>query len=58
MKQQHFWEADLGEILRVLWEDVVGLATALYVFFFLSLPVVIPTLILWWLLSINYGGNR
>jgi hypothetical protein len=31
---------------------------ALYVFFFLSLPVVIPTLILWWLLSINYGGNR
>jgi hypothetical protein len=58
MKQQHFWNVDLWVVLQAVWRDLVGLGMALYVFFFLSLPVVIPTLILWWLLSINYGGNR
>ena len=53
MKQQ-FWDVDLGELLKV-WIDDMGtfLWTAL-TFVGLALPVLIPTLILWFLSSINW----
>jgi hypothetical protein len=55
MKQQHFWEVDLWMVLKALWDDVAALGMALFVFFILALPVIIPTLVLWYLFSINYG---
>ena len=55
MKQQNFWNVDLVELFKV-WIDDMGtfLLTAL-TFAGLSLPVVIPTLILWYLSSINWS---
>jgi hypothetical protein len=55
MKQQHFWDVDLIELFRI-WIDDLGtfLLTSL-TFLGLSLPVVIPTLILWYLSSINWS---
>ncbi|MEO8544300.1 MAG: hypothetical protein ABI434_11995 [Burkholderiaceae bacterium] len=55
MKKQHFWDVDLGEQFK-LWIDDMGtfLLTAL-TFVGLAMPVVIPTLILWYLSSINWS---
>lgn len=55
MKKQRFWNVDLFELLR-LWISDMGtfLMTAL-MFVALSLPVVIPALIMWYLLSINWS---
>lgn len=55
MKQQNFWNVDLVELFKV-WIDDMGtfLLTAL-TFAGLSLPVVIPTLILWYLSSIDWS---
>jgi len=55
MKQQNFWDVDLIELFK-LWIDDMGtfLLTAL-TFAALSLPVVIPTLILWYLSTINWS---
>lgn len=54
-QQQNFWDVDLIALFRV-WVDDMGtfLLTAL-TFAGLSLPVVIPTLILWYLSSINFS---
>ncbi len=56
MKQeQHFWDVDLVELFRI-WIDDLGtfMLTAL-AFVGLALPVLIPTLILWYLSSINWS---
>lgn len=55
MKEDRFWNVDLGVLLKI-WIDDMGtfLLTAL-TFVGLSLPVVIPTLILWFLSSINWS---
>lgn len=55
MRKQRFWNVDLIELFR-LWISDMGtfLLTAL-MFAGLSLPVVIPTLILWYLSSINFS---
>lgn len=55
MKDERFWNVDLGELLRI-WIDDMGtfLLTAL-TFVGLAMPVVIPTLILWFLFSINFS---
>jgi hypothetical protein len=57
MKQQHFWDVDLVELGK-RWIDDMGtfLLTAL-TFVGLALPVLIPTLILWYLFSINWSMN-
>lgn len=57
MKQQHFWDVDLVELAKS-WVDDMGtfLLTAL-TFVGLALPVLIPTLILWYLFSINWSLN-
>ena len=54
MKQQRFWNADLIELFR-LWISDMGtfLMTAL-MFVALSLPVLIPMLVLWFLFSIDW----
>lgn len=55
MQKQRFWNVDLIELFR-LWISDMGtfLLTAL-MFAGLSLPIVIPTLILWYLSSINFS---
>ena len=55
MKQDRFWNVDLVELLKI-WADDMGtfLLTAL-TFAGLALPVIIPTLILWFLFSINWS---
>ena len=57
MKQQHFWDVDLIELGK-RWLDDMGtfLLTAL-TFVGLAMPVLIPTLILWYLFSINWSMN-
>lgn len=57
MKQepQRFWNVDLVELFKVWFADMgVFLLTAL-TFVGLAIPVLIPTLILWYLYSINYN---
>lgn len=53
--KQRFWDVDLVELFRI-WIDDMGtfLLTAL-TFMALALPVIIPTLILWFLSSINWS---
>ncbi len=54
-QEENFWDIDLVELLRG-WIDDMGLflLTAL-TFVGLALPVLIPTLILWFLSSINWS---
>ena len=53
--KQRFWNVDLVALFRI-WIDDMGtfLLTAL-TFVGLALPVIIPTLILWYLFSINWS---
>ena len=55
MKQERFWNVDLRALFKI-WLDDMGtfLLTAL-TFMGLALPVIIPTLILWVLSSINWS---
>ncbi len=55
MKQDRFWNVDLGVLFKI-WIDDMGtfLLTAL-TFVGLAMPVIIPTLILWFLSSINWS---
>lgn len=55
MKQERFWNVDLRALFKI-WLDDMGtfLLTAL-TFMGLALPVIIPTLILWFLSSINWS---
>lgn len=53
--KQDFWNTDLSVLLRQWRQDIAGFATALLLFLGLSLPVVVPALILWFLLSINFS---
>ena len=54
MKEQRFWDVDLIELFKVWIADMgVFLLTAL-TFVGLAIPVIIPTLILWYLYSLNF----
>lgn len=53
--KEYFWNVDLRILLRQWWQDIESFVTALLLFFALSLPVVIPMLILWYLLSIGFS---
>lgn len=53
MKQQ-FWDVDLGELLKVWIDDMSTFLWTALTFVGLALPVLIPTLILWFLSSINW----
>lgn len=55
MQKQRFWQVDLIELLKQWYMEIkVFLMTGL-MFMVLSLPVVIPALIMWYLLSINWS---
>jgi len=52
--QERFWEVDLLVLLRMWWSDIaIFVATAL-TFVVLAMPVIIPALIMWFLMSINF----
>lgn len=53
--KEYFWNVDLRVLLRQWWQDVSAFALAVLLFLAMSLPVVIPTLILWYLLSIDFS---
>jgi hypothetical protein len=53
--KEYFWNTDISVLLRQWRQDIAGFARALLLFAGLSLPVVIPALILWFLLSINFS---
>lgn len=53
--KEYFWNVDLRILLRQWWQDISAFALAVVLFLAMSLPVVIPTLILWYLLSIGFS---
>jgi hypothetical protein len=55
MKEQRFWDVDLIELFKVWIADIgIFLFTAL-AFVGLAIPVIIPTLILWYLDYIKFS---
>ena len=55
MKKQNFWNVDLLELFRLWISDMGTFLMTTLMFVGLSMPVVIPALILWYLLSINWS---
>jgi len=51
---ERFWNADLRVLLLQWWQDIWVFAATALTFVALALPVIIPSLILWYLLSINF----
>ncbi|MBP6718541.1 MAG: hypothetical protein KA173_06730 [Rhodoferax sp.] len=54
MKKSNFWDVDLIELFKLWISDISTFLMTLLMFMALSLPVVIPGLILWFLWSINW----
>ena len=55
MKKQRFWNVDLIEVFKGWISDLSAFFMTLLMFVGLSLPIVIPALIMWYLLSINWS---
>jgi len=55
MKKQGFWNADLIELFRLWGSDMGTFLMTVVMFLGLSLPVVIPALIMWYLLATNWS---
>lgn len=55
MKKQSFWNVDLLELFRLWISDMGTFLMTTLMFVGLSMPVVIPALVLWYLLSINWS---
>ena len=53
--KQNFWDVDLVELANVWMDDMGTVLRPALTFLGLSLPVLIPTLILWYLSSINWS---
>jgi uncharacterized RDD family membrane protein YckC len=51
---ERFWNVDLRVLLLQWWQDIWVFAATALTFVALALPVIIPSLILWYLLSINF----
>lgn len=54
MKKQNFWEVDLIALFKYWLSDILAFLMTALMFVGLSLPVVIPGLIMWYLWSINW----
>ncbi len=54
MKQQHFWDVDLVELFKIWISDMGTFLMTALTFVGLAIPVIVPTLILWYLYSINF----
>lgn len=57
MKKQRFWNVDLIELFKLWGQDLSTFFMTFLMFLVLSLPVVIPALIMWYLLSRNWGAS-
>lgn len=55
MHRQRFWNADLIDLFRQWGSDMSTFFKTFLMFVVLSLPVVIPALVLWYLFSINWS---
>jgi hypothetical protein len=55
MKKQSIWQVDLIELGRIWLSDMSTFLMTAMMFVGLSLPVVIPALIMWYLLSTNWS---
>lgn len=55
MKKQSFWNTDLGELFKLWISDMGTFFMTFLMFVALSMPVVIPALIMWYLMSINWS---
>ncbi len=56
MKKQEsprFWEVDLVALFQLWWSDISAFLVTVLMFCALSLPVVIPALIMWFMLANN-----
>lgn len=57
MKKDTFWSADLLDLFKLWGRDLVTFLKTLLMFAALSLPIVIPALIMWLLLSMNWSSS-
>lgn len=57
MQKQRFWDADLIELVKEWGRDMSTFFYTFLMFVGLSMPVVIPALVLWYLFSINWNGS-
>ena len=55
MKEQRFWDVDLVELFRIWISDMGTFLLTALTFIGLAIPVIIPTLILWYLYSIDFN---
>lgn len=55
MKKQRFWNVDLLQLFKHWGSDMSTFLMTTLMFIGLSMPVVIPALIMWYLLSINWS---
>ena len=55
MKEQRFWDVDLVELFRIWISDTGTFLLTALTFAGLAIPVIIPTLILWYLYSIDFN---
>ena len=55
MREDRFWNTDLRVLLKTWTEDMGTFLLTALTFVGLALPVIIPTLILWFLDSINWS---
>jgi hypothetical protein len=53
--KEYFWNVDIRILLRQWWRDVSAFALAVLLFLAMSLPVVIPMLVLWYLYTIDFS---
>jgi len=54
-QQQRFWDVDLIELAKIWLDDMRTFLLTALTFVGLALPVLIPTLILWYLVSIDFS---
>jgi hypothetical protein len=54
MKKQSVWTTDLLELFKLWLSDLSTFLMTLVMFLGLSLPVVIPALIMWYLMATNW----
>ncbi len=55
MKKDRFWNVDLIELFKLWGSDLSTFFMTLLMFLGLSLPVVIPALIMWYLMATNWS---
>lgn len=57
MKKQSVWTTDLLELFKQWSSDLLTFLMTLVMFLGLSLPVVIPALIMWYLMATNWSAG-